>query len=479
MSPPATDQRMSSVDVAWLHMDRPTNLMVINSVMLFERPLDAGRLRALIAARLVESYPRFRALVGESRIPLRGPSFGADPNFDLDRHIHHLGLPDPGGEASLRELMSDLVATPLDHDKPLWDIYVIDRHDGGQALLVRVHHCIADGIALAAVLLGLTDAQPGQSRPAPGPASPQEQRGGLRGTLEAATAIPRSALGSAAAVATAAWRVAEGVTGETRELLEHPAHALEILDRTTADAKALGKLLLTPPDSGSALHGEPGVPRRLAWTTQLDLASVRAVARAQHATINDVLLAAVSGALRRHLLDLGEEPSEVRAFIPFNLRPLEDPIPQELGNRFGLVYLTLPVAVAGRRERLRELKRRMDAIKRSPEGPVSFAMLAAVGLTPPQVESRIIDMFTAKASAVMTNVPGPREVIYLAGVPVRAVMVWAPMSGSVGMSVSIFSYRGEVTIGLLADARLIPDPAVIMRDSEKELRALARLKPPR
>jgi hypothetical protein len=119
----------------------------------------------------------------------------------------------------------------------------------------------------------------------------------------------------------------------------------------------------------------------------------------------------------------------------------------------------------------------MAAIKRSPEGPISYAILEAVGLTPPQLESRIVDIFTAKASAVMTNVPGPREVVYLAGTPVRAVLVWAPTSGSVGMSVSIFSYRGEVTVGLLVDAGLVPDPQRIARHTEQELAALGRLKP--
>jgi len=477
MSLPGVHQRMPNADVAWLHMDRPTNLMVINSVMLFDSRLDAGRLREVIAERLIAPYPRFRGLVKESRLPLRGPSFETDPNFDLDRHLHHRGLPDPGDERALRELMSDLIATPLDHGKPLWDIYVLDRPGGGQALLVRMHHCIADGIALAQVMLGLTDTRPGRTPARAGPASARVKPAVLAGALEAATAVPRAALGSAAGVALAARGVAEGALGEARELLASPARALELVEERAADARALAKLLLTPADAGSALRGELGVARTLAWTKQLDLEHVKAIAHAQGATVNDVLLAAVSGALRRHLRAEGEEPTEVRAFVPFNLRPLEEAIPEDLGNRFGLVFLTLPVAVAGRRARLQELKRRMDSIKRSPEGPISFAILELLGLTPQALESRIVDIFTAKASAVMTNVPGPREVVYLAGVPVRAVLVWAPTSGSVGMSVSIFSYRGEVTIGLLADAGLTPDPAAIMRDTETELRALARLTP--
>ena len=476
-APATADRRMPNADAAWLRMDRPTNLMVINALMLLDGHLDGGRLREVIASRLVAPYPRFRALVSESRLAPRGPSFRADPHFDVDRHLHHLGLPDPGDEQALRELVSDLVSTPLDRGKPLWDIYVLDRPQAGQALLVRMHHCIADGVALARVMLSLTDAAAaGDGLAAAGTSTPAP-RGGLRGALGVATAIPRAAAGSAAATILGTGRVARGVAGEARELLGRPAHARELLDRAAADGRVLAKLLLTPPDVDTALRGELGVARSLAWTRPLDLAIVKAAAHAQGATVNDVLLAAVTGALRRHLRDAGEEPSEIRAFVPYNLRPLDEPIEPDLGNHFGLVFLTLPVDVAGRRARLQELKRRMDEIKHSPEGPISYAILELLGLTPPLLESRIIDIFTAKASAVMTNVPGPREGVYLAGAPVRAVLVWAPTSGSVGMSVSIFSYRGEVTIGLLVDAGLVPDPAAIMRHSEEELRALARLKP--
>jgi diacylglycerol O-acyltransferase / wax synthase len=473
--------RLPSADAAWLHMDRPTNLMVINSVMLFDERVDERRLREIIRMRLVEPYPRFRERVVESRLPLRGPSFEEDPHFELDRHMHRLGLPEPGDEAALRELVGDLIATPLDHSKPLWDMYLIERPDERHALVVRMHHCIADGIALARVLLSLTDTAPeGDGLEALRAPHRPERHEGMRGAVLDAVRAPVTAVAQPAGAALGATRqVASGMVHEGIEVLAHPGHVRELVDRAAADAQALAKLLFSPADADTALRGELGVRRRVAWTEQLDLAEVKATAHAQGATVNDVLLASVTGALRRHLRDSGEEPREIRAFVPFNLRALDAPLPRELGNRFGLVFLALPVDVAGRRARLEELKRRMSAIKRSPEGPVSYAILQAVGLTPPQLESRIVDIFTAKASAVMTNVPGPREVVYLAGTPVRAVLVWAPTSGSVGMSVSIFSYRGEVTIGLLVDRGLVPDPQTIARHSEQELAALSRLKPQR
>jgi diacylglycerol O-acyltransferase len=471
-------QRLPSADVAWLHMDRPTNLMVINSVMLFDERLEVERLREVIRKRLVEPYPRFRELVVESRLPLRGPSFEADPHFDLGRHMHRLGLPEPGDEAALRELVGDLIATPLDREKPLWDIYLLDGVGGGCALVVRMHHCIADGIALARVMLSLTDVVPeGDGFLAVTPRG-HARRGGVRGALGKAVGVPVAAVAQPAGAAVAVTRrMVSGMAHEGIEVLAHPRHASELVDRAAAEAQAVAKLLFTPADAVTALRGELGAARRVAWTKQLDLAQIKAIAHAQGATVNDVLLASVSGALRRHLRASGEEPRAIRTFVPFNLRPLDEPIPRDLGNRFGLVFLTLPVNVAGRRARLEEIKRGMAAIKRSPEGPISYALLEAMGLAPRQMESRIVDIFTAKASAVMTNVPGPREEVYLAGTPVRAVLVWAPTSGSVGMSVSIFSYRGEVTIGLLVDAGLVREPQAIMRYSEQELASLAGLKP--
>ena len=160
---------------------------------------------------------------------------------------------------------------------------------------------------------------------------------------------------------------------------------------------------------------------------------------------------------------------------PFNLRPLDKPVPRELGNKFGLVMLPLPVGTSGSYRRLVEVHRRMQEIKDGRDGPVSYGLLSAMGMTPEPVERRIVDLFSAKGTAVMTNVPGPPEPVYLAGTPVRTVLVWAPTSGHIGMSVSIFSYRGEVTVGLMVDAALVPDPGVIVSQLERELKSLGRI----
>ncbi len=429
----AEHTRLSNADVAWLHMDRPTNLMVINSVLLFDERLDWERLTEVVRTRLVETYPRFRQRVVESRLRPGGPHWEDAPDFDLSCHLHRRGLPIPADVNALQALVGDLASVPLERSKPLWDMYFIDGPGRGSAVIVRMHHCIADGIALAQVLLSLTDASP--SAPGEHRAQPPAGGGQRDSWLRTAVGVPLAVL------------------REGRRTATNPLHALELAEGLAADARALAKLLFTPADPSNLLKQGRGAARGVAWSRPLSLAQAKAVAHAQGGTVNDVLLAAVSGALRDYLLAHGQEPQAIRAMVPVNLRARDRPAARELGNRFGLVFLTLPVDLAGRRERLHELKRRMDEIKDSPEGPVSYALLETVGLAPPELESRLVDVITAKATAVTTNVPGPREPVFLAGSVLRTVLVWAPTAGSVGMSVSIFSYSGKITVGA---ARALP-----------------------
>lgn len=261
------------------------------------------------------------------------------------------------------------------------------------------------------------------------------------------------------------------------DVATHPTHAGRLAGEIVRDASTVVKLTLTPSDEASAIKGQPHVSRRVAWTAPLDLKLVKRIAHDHDATVNDVLLAAVSGALRHYLQGRGGAVSEIQAIVPFNLRPLDEPVPRELGNRFGLVFLPLPVGVSGSYRRLLEVHRRMDQIKQSRDAPVSYGILGAMGFTPLPVEKRVVDMFTGKGTAVMTNVPGPRRTVYFAGAPVKTVLVWAPTSGHIGMSVSIFSYCGAVTVGLMVDAALIPDPEAITDHLEEELQALAELEP--
>jgi diacylglycerol O-acyltransferase len=457
--------RFSRADAAWLHMDRPTNLMVINSVQLFDEPVDWELVKQLTQRRMVDRYPRFRQRVVESRLPVRAPKWEDDPDFALEHHMHHLALPAPGDEATLQELVSDLMTQPLDRNRPLWNTYLIDGFGEGCAIITRIHHCIADGISLARVMLSLTDSEPDAGIEPPSLKVANADRDGPLGLL---TGSVSHVVETAARTGSFAWRHGSLIALS-------PTHATRLAGAVGRDAATAVRLLLTPADAATAIKGDPGVSRRVAWTSPLPLDQIKNTAHRNNSTVNDVLLAAVSGALRHYLQDRGGPVAEIQAMVPFNLRPLDRPVPRKLGNRFGLVFLPLPVGTTGSYRRLVEVHRRMQEIKNGRDGAVSYGLLGVIGMTPEPVERRIIDLFTAKGTAVMTNVPGPSQPVYMAGTPVRTSLFWAPTSGHIGLSVSIFSYRGEVTIGLMVDAALVPDPAQITAEIGRELQTLARL----
>jgi diacylglycerol O-acyltransferase / wax synthase len=447
---------MPAADAAWLHMDRPTNPMVVNSLIWFTEPLDWERAKGIISRRLVDQFPRFRRRIGD---PLgRPPRFEDHEEFDIEQHVHRIALPAPGDQAALQELVSDLITPPLDPTRPLWHAYFIEGYGEGCAILYRIHHCIADGIALARVMLALTDSEmdpesePGIAPPRPSPSLARR----------------------AGAAASATGHVVGAAVHESLETLARPAHVAELAATATKDAGTLAKLLASPPDVRTTLREPLHGTRRVAWSKPFSLERIRTAAHGRGATINDLLITAVTGALRAELKRHGDVPDDVHIMVPFNLRPLDEALPRDLGNDFALILLSLPVGIEHRGERQREVKMRMDAIKDSHEGPISYGILSAIGMTPPAVEDQLIRFFTQKASAVVTNVPGPREPVYFAGVPVAGVLVWAPCSGSIGMTVSIFSYKGEVTVGFMTDTGVVADPQPLVKAFNAELRALCR-----
>jgi diacylglycerol O-acyltransferase / wax synthase len=457
--------RFSSADAAWLHMDRPTNLMVINAISLFDQPVDWERLKQITQRRVIDRYPRFRQRVVESRLPLRAPKWQDDPDFALEHHMHRVALPGPGDERALQELIGDLMAMPLDRSRPLWHTYMVEGFGDGAAIINRMHHCIADGIALARVMMSLTDSEPDAGIE---PLPETEAHGSTRAGIPGLTA-------SGARMVTGAGRAGAAALRQSAQMATSPAHAARLAGAVVRDGTTAMRLVMTPADAATALKGDPGVSRRVAWTRPLPLVEVKRIAHNNGATVNDVVLAAVSGGLRHYLQDRGSAVGEIQAVVPFNLRPLDQPLPRELGNKFGLVFLPLPVGVSGSYRRLVEVHKRMDELKKSRDGAVSYEILSITGRTPEPVERRIIDVFTGKGTAVMTNVPGPREPVYLAGTPIRTSMFWAPTSGHIGMSISIFSYRGEITIGLMVDAGVVPDPGAIIERLEEELHTMGGL----
>ena len=206
-------------------------------------------------------------------------------------------------------------------------------------------------------------------------------------------------------------------------------------------AGELAWLLLMPEDSRTRFKGKPSGNKRVAWTDTIPLHEVKAVSKALGCTINDVLLASVAGALCQYLKDKGDPVKgvEIRALVPVDMRKSYEA--GQLGNKFGIVGVELPVGIENPLMRLYEVHRRMQALKQSLEPPVTLGLFAVLGYAPQMLQDRLFNLLIHRATAVMTNVPGPQTPLYLGGAEIKQVMFWVPQSGDIGMGVSILSLQ--------------------------------------
>ena len=210
----------------------------------------------------------------------------------------------------------------------------------------------------------------------------------------------------------------------------------------------------------------------VAWGEPLPLDQVKAIGKALNCSVNDVLLACAAGAIGDYLRAQGDDPlgKEIRAMVPVNLRPLDKA--WQLGNRFGLAPLVLPIGIENPIERVYAVRARMNELKGSYQPLLAFAVLAVAGLLVKPVQDALLGLFAKKATAVMTNVPGPAKPLTFCGSTLRQTMFWVPASGDIGMGVSILSYAGGVQFGLITDQKLCPDPQHIIDRFEPEFEKL-------
>lgn len=438
---------LTVIDTAWLRMDRPTNLMMICGMMLFDERVDLQTLKEVIGARML-CFHRFRQRpVGQGS----DAHWETDPHFDLDWHVRRIALPDDERGGALEEVASDLISTPLDPSKPMWQFHVIDNPRGSSAVVMRIHHCYGDGFALMHVVTSMTDSDPAR------PASP----GIDIGTSGQSRSAVERILGPLTEAVGDVVRSSLAVADVGRDLLIHPAQAVAYAKTGTDIACAAGVIASMTPDSPTRLKGALGVMKRVAWAEPLALLEVKALSDALGCSVNDVLMACVAGALRAYLQEQGDtvDGLEVRALVPVNLRPPGRIT--ELGNRFGLVFLSLPIGIEDPVARVLELHARMDALKGSQQPLVALGILAAMGVAPEVIKERTLEALAANASVVATNVRGTEQPRYFAGKRMTRQMFWVPQSGGIGIGVSILSYAGQVSFGVVSDARRVPDPETV------------------
>lgn len=466
-------ERMSKVDTAWLRMDNDANLMMIVGVW----QLAPGVKHAAVCERIENSllkYDRFKQRVMEDAA---GATWVMDRNFDLANHVVPEKLPKSANqEQALQDRVAQLATQRLDPKRPLWQIHLIEDYTGpdgvrGSAMIVRIHHCIADGIALISVTMSLVDggAPPPERRKKAAAAAGSEDW--IADTLlKPFTDITVKALG---AVGEGAAR-SLGMLGDPKKGMEQGMSGsfdmAKVLMQVLKDGAALA---LMPDDSKTRLKGKPGGAKKVAWCHPIPLDEVKAVGKALNCSINDVLLSCVAGALGEYLKTFGDDVAgqEIRAMVPVNLRPLDQA--HKLGNRFGLVPLVLPIGVDNPIERVYEVRRRMAALKGSYQPLLAFSLLAVAGLLIKPAQDVMLNLFAKKTTAVMTNVPGPREKLKFCGSTLEQSMFWVPQSGDVGLGVSILSYGGGVQFGVITDSTLCPEPQRIIDEFVPEFAKLS------
>ncbi len=444
--------RLSALDTSFLYLEEPTTPMHVGGLAIFQSPddgMDSSRIVELIEKRL-GLVPRYRQLVRSVPGHLANPVWVDDPDFDIDFHVRRSGLPKPGSDAALLELVGRLMSRPLDRHRPLWELYVVDGlSDGRFAVISKTHHAMVDGIGaldIGQVILDVTPT-PRESpedlwAPAPQPGPLQLVGEAMAEYLQRPSTVIDSVRGGVADIKHTANRVVDAVGGL---------------------AAAARMALRQAPDS--PLNGEIGAQRRLGIArTSLD--DYKRVRKAHGGTVNDVVLATVAGALREWLLYRGEPvvaSTSVRSMVPVSVRTAEQSgVP---GNEVSSYFVDLPVGEPNPKMRLSRVSYAMQGHKDAGQSIGASALVALSGFAPPTLHAlgaRAASTLSRRLfNVVVTNVPGPQFPLYAAGARMLEVFPVVPLAKGQKVSIGLTSYNGGVYYGLNADRDSMSDVGVL------------------
>ncbi|WP_298449345.1 WS/DGAT domain-containing protein [uncultured Marinobacter sp.] len=455
---------MLPADSAWLALESPKNPMTI-TVMFRAEGLTAPRLREFLQVYWM-AWERFRYM------PVKRTAawyWTPDPVFNLQ---HHLDVVlDRFTESDLQEWVSERLNQPLPAYRPIWKFWLVPNAEGGAALLLRIHHCYADGVSLTGIFDHLCSASP-QQYPAIYGAQHTE---GFSPWVSAAKSRLEQLFGGGRAPEVGTENQSPGLGDNEAgygDLLEQLAHnGLKLVNE-------LSDFLAEPEDTPSDLKRPLLGQRHCRWSVPVPLDQFRSIAKATNVTINDVLLSCVAAAVRPRLGLLGPalEDAVLHVAVPVDIRNRlpEDLQPEQgaLGNYFGTVFVPLPIDGESALERLYRIKQETRRLKRSWQPGIAWGLSSCAPLIPDVLRQPLSDMFYRKASAVVSNVPGTREARYIAGCRITEQMFWVPQAGDIGLGVSIVSYAGQVQFGVVADEAILADPQGFLEDCVQELSEL-------
>jgi WS/DGAT/MGAT family acyltransferase len=455
--------RLTAVDASFLHQEGPTSHMHVGGLTVLEGPPpDITDFVDGIRDRL-HLVPRYRHKMAHTALDSGRPVWVDDPNFNLEYHVRHTALPAPGGEAELLRLVGRIFSQQLDRSRPLWELWIVEGlQDNRFALISKTHHALVDGISgvdLATVLFDLTpvptpvanSGRPWQPHPEPGTA--ELVAAGLRGAVRAGIEV--------------ASRAIDGVT--------HPERALGTLRDA---AEGVGEVVWAGlnPAPPTPLNVEIGPHRRFIGVPN-QLADFKLVKDTFGGTVNDVVLAVVTGALRQFLISRGVRTQglELRALVPVSIRPEHQR--HTLGNQLAAMRGPLPVYIDEPVQRLRVVKQAMDGLKEGKMAVGAEVLASVQNFAPPTVlaQASRINFSTRLFNLIVTNVPGPQFPLYAMGREMEQVFPIAFLPRNHALAVAIMSYNGQMNFGLLADYDAVPDLEYIAEGLQESLVDLVEL----
>jgi WS/DGAT/MGAT family acyltransferase len=459
-----SSDRLTGLDSSFLHLERGPAHMHVASTTLFEGPAPGYvEFRDHIESRL-HLVPRFRQKLRFVPFGQGRPKWIDDPRFNLSYHVRHTALPAPGGEDELRTLAARIFSQRLDRSKPLWEMWLVDGVEGDRfAIVAKTHHCLVDGVSGVDITTVLFDAARDPSPAAPAPDwLPRPE--------------PSNAQVLGEALIERATEPAEVVRG-VRAVFARPRRAAQAAIEGLEAAGTFARTGLGAP--ASPFNVDIGPYRRFAWV-QVELEELKRIKNETGGTVNDVVLAAVAGALGRYLRAHGHsiQDLELRAMVPISVRA--DDEHGALGNRVSSYICPLPIGIEDPVERLKAVSATMGDLKQSKQAVGATLMTELADFAPPTIVNQAARLQSRQRffNMVVTNVPGPQFPLFLMGRRLQRVIPMVPLAKRQAVCFGIMSYDGHVDFGLIGDFDALPDLDALASDLEASLAELAATAPP-
>ncbi|MFW7379868.1 MAG: WS/DGAT domain-containing protein [Oligoflexus sp.] len=395
---------VADLDAVWLQMETDKQAMMITTILRFASRFPIDLLQSLVVDKILR-YEKFSSRYVKASLPGLSASWQRDSNFSVHSHLHHIFMKQKFSHSSLYGLLSELASTALEREKPLWQMHLVDYEDEGSFLLIRMHHALADGLALLHLLEDLTDEQFFSHLPSVG----VDCENGKTSAVEKL------------------WKV---------------------FNRSLSFAH-LVSLSIDPP---SCFKSSLGLRKLLSWSDAFDLNGLKVIARKIDGTVSDVLIGITAGAMRRILTKHGNKLTDIRAILPVAIS--DRLATMNFGNHLGLVFLDLPVTIDQPWSRLLIAKENLEEIKASQEAQVASAILSLMGATHPYLAALSMNFFVQKASLMLTSVPGPPVALHIAGIKLEDIVIFAPTASRLALGMSFMSYAGKLRLGVSIDASL-------------------------